>query len=182
MNPNDRTTTKGFCPLKLDSCPDYQQEENASADTASVKRNLAERSGFKLDMIDPSKHEIFDKTFDNKIAQLTRDDFDKISAIKNGPRKDQRMSCRGHRTHEIYIRSEWPEAKDNIYLDSGGQIIAPSNSFMSIKRKDAAMWSRAFDMEKNLCIARGIFVIRKTFKELRSENSPRFGTNSWLRG
>ena len=147
-----------------------------------IKKEPTERNGVRLDRIDPSEYKKYDKDSENKIAQIAQEAFEKISAIKNDPRKDQQMSFRGYKTYEIYIRTVWPEARGNIYTDPGGQIIAPSNSFMSIKRKDAAMWSRAFDMEKNLCIARGIFVIRKTFKELRSENSPRFGTNSWLRG
>ena len=120
-----------------------------------IKKEPTERNGVRLDRIDPSEYKKYDKDSDNKIAQIAQEAFEKISAIKNDPRKDQQMSFRGYKTYEIYIRTVWPEARGNIYTDPGGQIIAPSNSFVSIERKDSTMWSRAFEIEITLKFLKG---------------------------
>jgi hypothetical protein len=142
MNPNDRKITVDSCPLELDSCPEHRQEGIASANTTLIKKKHAERNGVRLNRLDPSEHESFDKDSDNKIAQLAQEAIEKISAIKNDSMKDQQMSYRGYKTYEIYIRTIWPEAIGNIYTDPGGQIIARSNSFVSIERKYSTMWSQ----------------------------------------
>jgi hypothetical protein len=98
----------------------HQQEGVAFADTPLIKIEPTERIG---------------------------ETIEKKQAIKNDPTKNKQMLYRGYQNYEVCMRTVWREARHSIYTDAEGQIIAPLNSFVSIKREDSTMWSRAFEIE-----------------------------------